>query len=809
MRETWTWAWLDATVLDLRYAMRSLTRSPGFTLGAGAVLAIAIGANVALFSFVDAALIRPPAYPDAGRLVSVETLWTNTGRVSQDVSGPDFLDWQAQSTVFEAMATAYGEDDVATTVGDRAVFANDRYVSAGFFAVFGQPASAGRLLSERDVPAAEAAPTVAVVAHRWATAHFGSAAAAVGRTITVYGLALEIVGVAAPGFHYPGAADLWVPWRTENGGTNRSVHNYQAVGRLKAGMDLARAQAQLRTIGDTLARRHPENRNKTVVLVPLKERLTGHLRATLWALMAAAAVVLLIACANIANLLIARTAGRTREMALRAALGAGRGRVARQLLTESCLLAAVSTLGGLGVAWLLMHGIPTASPVSFAGVEVRMDTTVLLFAAGVASAATLAFGLLPAVRASRLDLMAAFGGSNRTSTGSSPRLRSTLVVTEIALSVVLLIAAGLLLRSFQLLHAVDLGFATDRVLVAYTQYVANTETERRRRSTFYAELLDRLRAVPGVTAAAGVATLPMGREHRPARELFIQDRPEARPGDRPRAEIYAVTPGYFDTLDIPIRYGRDFDRTDTLDRPAVAIVNEALARAAFPGESPLGRHIRWSSRAPWMEIVGVVADTRWQDPGQPPPPALFAASAQGSGGSLSILARASLDEQALAGTIRTLLREANPTVPVRFETMDGLFASALASPRFRTQVIGVFAAAAAVLAAVGIFSVLASVVSQRRRELAIRRAVGARGADVIALIVGQGLRLTAAGLVLGLAGAVALARLLDGLLYEISPWDAGTYVAAVAVLGAAATMAILLPAIRAATIAPVIVLQQE
>jgi ABC-type antimicrobial peptide transport system permease subunit len=262
-------------------------------------------------------------------------------------------------------------------------------------------------------------------------------------------------------------------------------------------------------------------------------------------------------------------------------------------------------------------------------------------------------------------------------------------------------------------------------------------------------------------------------------------------------------------LDIPIRSGRDFDRTDTVDRPLVAIVNEALARTAFAGESPLGRHIRWTNRAPWMEIVGVVADTRWQNPSQPPPPVLFAASAQGSGGSLSILARTSLDEASLAGTLRTLLHEANPSVPVRFETMDELFASALAYPRFRTQVIGVFAAAAALLAAVGIFSVLAYVVSQRTRELAIRRAVGAQSGDVIRLIIGQGLRLTAIGLVLGLAGAVALARLLDGLLYEVSPWDIGTYLGAVAVLGVAAMLAILFPAIRAATIAPVTVLQQE
>jgi predicted permease len=408
--------------------------------------------------------------------------------------------------------------------------------------------------------------------------------------------------------------------------------------------------------------------------------------------------------------------------------------------------------------------------------------------------------------------MAACGGSTRTAaTGASPRLRSTLVVIEVALSVILLVGATLLFRSFVLLQHVDLGFVTNRVLVASTQYaVDESESAIRRRIAFYAEAIDRLHATPGVIAAAGVATLPMGRQGRSAaRDLFVQGRPEGQPGDRPTTEVYAITPGYFRTLDIPIRSGRDFDRTDTIDRPPVAVINEALARAVFPGESPLGRYIRWNTRGRWMEIVGVVADIRWQQPGQPPPPVLFAPSWQGWGTSPSILVRASLDEVALAGTVRRLLHDADPTVPVRIETMDEMFASALAYPRFRTQVIGVFAAAAAVLAGVGIFSVLAYLVSQRTREVAIRLAVGARRADVIRLVVGQGLRLTALGVVLGLAGAITLARLLEGLLYEISPWDAATYLGAVGVLGVAAMLAILLPAIRAATIAPAFVLQQE
>jgi predicted permease len=401
------------------------------------------------------------------------------------------------------------------------------------------------------------------------------------------------------------------------------------------------------------------------------------------------------------------------------------------------------------------------------------------------------------------------GGSKATASRGSSRLRAALVVAEVALSVILLVTAGLLVRSFRALQHVDLGFTTSRVLVAYTDYAVNDEKEIRVRARFFADVLDRLRAEPGVSAAAGIAVLPMGRERRAARDYFVRGRPEGQPGERPQVEVYAITSDYFKTLEIPVRAGRDFDRTDTPGRPPVAIINETLARTAFPGESPLGQQIRTNNKTPWMEIVGVVADTRWQDPSHPPPSVLFVSSGQGWGKSLSLLARTSLDEKALAGTLRALLHEANPTVPVRFETMEELFDFALAYPRFRTQVIGLFAAVAALLAAVGIFSVLAYLVGQRTRELAIRRALGARVADVIRLIVGEGLRLVAIGLVLGLAGAPVLARLLTGLLYEISPWDVGSYLGAIGVIGGAALLATLLPAIRAAMVAPLIVLRQE
>jgi putative ABC transport system permease protein len=811
VRDTWIWRWLDVFVRDVRYALRSLTKSWAFTVGAGAVLALAIGATVAIFSVVNTVLLRPLAYPDADRIASVETLWTNTGRASQAVSGPDFLDWQARNDVFEKMAVYYsgdtgGTDDAPVILEDRATFANPRYVSADFFAVFGQTVSAGRLLTAGDYSVARGAAPAAVVRYQWAVTNFGSAEAAIGKRITVNGSPLEIVGVAAPGFRYPGVTDLWAPLTPDGGPNHRSNHDYHAVGKLKAGADLVRAQAQMRTIGDALARQYPQNRVKTVSLIPLQERLTGNLQPTLWALMGAVGVVWLIGCANIANLLLARAAGRTREIALRAALGAGSGRVMRQLLTENCVLAGVAGLAGLLLAWMLIQVVVAWAPADLPRIdEVRMDPTVALFALGLSLVSTVIFGLVPALHASRLDLSDGLkqSGSKATASKASTRLRSAMVVAEVALSVILLAAAGLLLRSFLTLQHVDLGFTTDRVLVAFTEHPLKD------RIRFFADVLDRLRAVPGVHAASGVAYLGMGREPRPPRDYFIQGRPEGQPGEQPQAEFHDITGDYFKTLDIPVLAGRDFARTDTPESPRVAIINEALARTAFAGESSVGQRIRENPRAPWMEIVGVVGDTRWQDPSQPAPPVVFRASTQGTGNSLSILARTSVDPTSLASTLRTFLYEANPTVPVTFETMEEMFDSTLAYPRFRTQVIGLFAGVAALLAAVGIFSVLAYLVGQRTRELAVRRALGASAANVVGLIMGPGLRLVAGGLVLGLAGALASARLLSGLLYEITPWDVSAYIGTIAVLGSVALLATLVPAIRAATIAPVIVLQQE
>jgi putative ABC transport system permease protein len=803
------WSWLDHLTRDFRCAIRSLAKGWGFTLGAGAVLALGIAANTAIFSVVNGVLLQPLSYPDADRIVSVETFWKNRGRPSRRVSGPDFRDWQRQSTMFDVMAyhATYGETPIVLD-GD-AEYANVQHVGPGFFRVFGRAASAGRLITEK-----EARAPVAVVGYHWAQAHFGSSAAAIGRQLVVQGSAVEILGVAAPGFRYDGT-DIWTTDQIEPGTTSRTAGNYVVVGKLKRGVDLARAREEMRIIGDRIANQHPENRLKTVALIPLQERLTGDVETTLWVLMGAVLLVMLIACANIAHLLLARAATRGREIALRVALGAGRGRVIGQLLTESFVLAALSTLVGLGLAHLLVRALVMLSPADLPRLdEVRVDQTVMLFAVGISVVSVLLFGLVPALHASRLDLSDTLkqGGSKGPVSAGVGGARAALVVAEVALSVVLLVGAALLLRSFQVLHQVDLGFATERVLLAHTSYAQDDEEDARLASAFYRDLLGRLRGVPGVRDAAGASHAPLSGASTDA-GYHIEGRPEGPPGEYDSAEMQVITPGYFRVLGIPLRLGRDFDERDTLERPPVAIINEALAREAFPGQSPLGQRISTGFRETtmqWMEIVGVAADTRRLDPSRPPQPELFVAAAQHPQiPGLSLLVRTSQDQDSLAATLRRLVHETDPTVPVRFETMDQVFAQSLAYPRFRTQLVGAFAGMAVLVALVGLFGLLTYLVGQRTKELAVRLTVGARPTDIVRLIVGQGTRLTVVGLAVGLAGALAAARLLTSLLYEVSPWDWPTYLAVVVLLGTTATVATLVPAIKAATIDPLIALRHE
>lgn len=813
VRDTWTWARLDTLVRELRHAARSLRRSWGFALSAGAILAMGIGTNTAIFSVVHAVLLTPLAYPGAERIVAAETLWTNTGQTNPNVSGPDFLDWQSETGVFDRLAHFNGDDQMATTVNGRGGFGSLRRVSGDFFEVFGRSPAAGRLLTRDDNLQAQEDAVVppVVVGYAWAVANFGSVNDALGQTFLLYRSPAQIVGVAAPGFHYPDATTIWIPAGPTDR-ANRNAANYRVVGRLKEGVSLASAQAAMRVVGDRLAAEHPGNRFKNVSLTALQEQLTGHVRGTLWMLMGAVALTLVIGCANIANLLLARSAARAQEFALRAALGAGRGQLVRQLVIESSVLTLVSGSAGVLLAYGLVQGFVAWAPIALPRAdELRIDGIVLLFALGLSIVSVLLFSLIPAVRAASLNLTEALkqSGMKGAVGGRSHRLRSALVVAEVAVSIMLLAGAGLLLRSFQKLNEEDLGFTTDRVVAAYTQYALGDDRTAAVRAAFFRDVLSRVRALPGIAAAAGVTRLPLAQERGVANDFFIDGRAVPQPGERLQAFSSSITPDFFKTLNILFRAGRDFTDADTPDTPRVIIVNESLARTAFPGQAAVGQRISRNSSGPWLEIVGVVGDSRWRDPGVPARPEFYQASAQGAGGSLTVIARTSGDEAAAASAVRRLLQEADASVPVRMQTVEEMFGLALSYPRFRTQLIGIFGAMGLVLSAVGIFSLLAHLVSQRTRELAVRRAVGAAPSQVVSLVLGQGVRLVMTGVLLGITGALLGGRLLTGFLYETTPWDVPTYIGVVGVLGLTAVLAMLLPALRAARIDPLLALRSE
>jgi predicted permease len=813
VRDTWTWARLDTLARELRHAARNLRRSWGFALGAGAILAMGIGMNTAIFSFVHTVLLTPLAYPGAERLVAAETLWTNTGQTNPNVSGPDFLDWQSETGVFDLLAHFNGDDQMATTVNGRGGFGSLRRVSGDFFEVFGRSAAAGRLLTRDDnLPAqGDRATTPVVVGHAWAVANFGSPSDALGKTFLIYRSLAQVVGVAAPGFHYPDETNIWIPAGPTDR-TNRNAANYRVVGRLKEGMSLPSSQAAMRVVGDRLAAQYPGNRFKTVSLTALQEQLTGHVRGTLWMLMGAVALTLVIGCANIANLLLARSAARVQEFALRAALGAGRGHLIRQIVIESSVLTFVSGSAGVLLANGLVQGFVAWAPITLPRVdELRIDGVVLLFALGLSIVSVLLFSLIPALRASSLNLTEALkqGSTKGAVGGRSHRLRSALVVAEIAVSIMLLAGAGLLFRSFQKLNEQDLGFTTDRVVTAYTQYALGDDRTAAVRAVFFRDVLSRVRALPGIAAAAGVTRLPLAQERGVANDLFIDGQPVPLPGERLQAFSSSITPDFFKTLNVPFRAGRDFTEADAPNTPRVIIVNESLARAAFPGRPAVGQRVSRNTSGPWLEVVGVVGDTRWRDPSVPARPEFYQASTQGAGGSLTVLARTSGDESAAASAVRRVLQEADPSVPVRMQTIEEIFGLALSYPRFRTQLIGIFGVMGLVLSAVGIFSLLAHLVSQRKRELAVRRAVGAAPTQVVFLVLGQGVRLVIIGVLLGVTGALLGGRLLTSALYETTPWDVPTYIGVVGVLGLAAVLAMLLPALRAARVDPLIALRSE
>ena len=800
--------------MEFKYALRSLRSNPGFAILAIAILALGIGANTAIFSVVNTVLLRPLDYREPDRIVMVGNSNRERKTGMGQLSEPDFDDLHDQSTAFDGVACYLGGGGNSVIVGKTAEFGSVVRVSSEFFHVLRIDASLGRLFSPEEERIG--GPLVTVISDAFWKRRFGGNPSAIGSTVRAYDKIFTVVGILPPGPTFPEASDIYVARNIYERNEHRSAHNFQAVGRLKDGFSVEQAQVQLDAIGARLEQAYPlSNKNQTFRAVPVRDQIVGPVKNTLYVLLGSVALVLLIACANVANLLLARATSRAREIAVRAALGAGRWQITRQLLIESAIIGVLAGAAGLALASWGIDGLIKLSPANLPRVkEIRVDGVVLAFTLGLSLAASFLFGLVPAIQASRFDLNHVLKqGGGRGGTGAGGGLRGALVVAEIAISIVLLVGAGLLIRTFSALTSVPLGFNPERLLVVQANLAASTIEQSQRVLAVYDEALRQVSAIPGVVATAGNTGVPGG----PPRSnggYYLEGGPgfDKLGMSSPQADFLVTTPGYFRTLEIPLRTGRDFTERDRYDAEFVAIVNETLVRRSFPGQDPIGRRLRCGLDSDkFMTIVGVVADTRAADPSQLPHAALYMPHWQhpNYGRGMSFVVRTQGEPMALSESIRRTVRQVNSELPVKFTTMDTRLAQTVASPRFRGILLGVFAGLAVLLAMAGVYGVMAYMVGQRTSEIGLRMALGAGRINIVGMVLKTGAKLAAWGLMLGFAGALAATRLVDSMLYGVKANDPSTFVMMAVAVGAIAIAACGIPALRATRVDPLEALRQD
>jgi putative ABC transport system permease protein len=804
---------MDNLLQDIRYGIRTLTRQPGFAATAILTLALGIGATTAIFSVVNAVVLRPMPFDAPEQIMVVTNTNLKTGARNTTISGPDFVDWRAQNRSFEALAYFTGSGETSVTVNNASDYTTVTRVSPGYFKVFGATARAGRLFSDEEER--PGGPTVAVISEAYWRRQFNADPRVIGSTITFRQNAYTIIGVTD--LRYPARSDIYYPDFVAPESQNRTAHNYRGVGRLAPGVSVQQAQAEMSNIALGLAQQYPvSNGEKGIAVVPLQEVVVGDTRQTLFVLLAAVAFVLLIACANVANLLLARAAARGRELVVRAAVGAGRLRLIRQMLTESAVLAIVAGIGGVIVArWGVTALLAFAPPDLPRLDEVSVDLSALGFALLISLAASFVFGLAPAWHVSRVDLAE---GLRQSGKGSALGVRSgyarkAFVVAEIALAVALVMGAGLLGRSLIALAAVDMGFQNDRLVVLRTTVPVSGPPQFGRAIEVYRNTLTELRSIPGVVAAGGVTSLPTLVRSNGGYWVQGAPGPEVLGMKSPQALFNVVTPDYFHALQVPIVRGRDFNDGDRIDAPFVAIINEQLAKDAFPNVDPIGRTIRGGldSLEP-MTIVGIVRDVRTRGPNRPIQAELFFPyeQHQGPATSLNLVMRTdAADPLTIGATAARQIRNRYPEVPVRVETMEMTMAGATATPRFRTVLLVVFAAVALLLAIAGVYGVMAYTVNQRVPEIGLRVALGASPRDVIGLVLREGALLVAIGLAIGAALSYAGAQFISGLLFGVSARDPLVFVAVSALVAIAALAACLVPGRRALRVDPLLALRAE
>ena len=805
---------LETTLQDARYAVRTLRRNPGANMVGILIMALAIGANTAVFSVVHAVLLNPLPYANPDRIVTLTYLSTGgvaSGDRSRQVSVLDFLDWQRDSTSFDSMAYhSTGRGSVMT--GSVAEYAVVTRVTEEFFRVFDVQPSTGRPFSREE---ARAGASAAMISDRYARQQFGDPARALGRTLRLANQSVPVVGVLAPAFLFPAETDIWLPMDVlrNRAQQQRRGNNFRAIARVKSDLSLEQAQTEMTAISARLEEQYPDtNRNVRAVVTPLQREMVGDIDAMLYLLLGAVALVLLIACATMATLLLAKATARVPEIAVRAALGAKRSRIVRQLLVEASVQAFAAGAMGVMIAIWGTRTLVALSPPDVPRLdEVTVNGSVLLFTSALCVLVTVLFGMPPALHAARVDVNDRLRhGASRVAGGRANRTREGLVVAEIALAVVLVVGGALLVRSLVALQQAPLGFQPDHVLLMQATAPPRAPDWSDSRA-FFQGLLGDVAHVPGVLAA-GAMMGPPGRVNSES-GYWIDRMPKESPLSAARpAVMNVIAPGTFAALGIPIRQGRDFHDGDRRDAAQVAIVNEALARAAFRGGDPIGRVIiaGYDSTDP-MTIVGVVADARQYGPAREPQPELYMPYQQHfyNGATLYVVVRTATDPASLGPSIQRKARERSPEVSVRASTMDALLAQHVATPKFRAWLLSLFGAIALCLAMAGVYGVMAYVAGQRLKEIGVRMALGASPRSIVWLMLGRGLKLTAIGLATGVLGAIASTRLLSGMLFQVKPGDVVTYAGVVAGLGLLSLLATYVPARRATRIDPLLVLRQE
>ena len=804
---------MDALWLETRFALRALRRRPGFTLVAALTLALGIGANAAIFAVVRGVLLQPLPYDDPGGLVTIGVAPDRAGDAPGSMSLPDLQDLEREAG---SLATVVGYSPRAMTLtemGEPVVVSIGR-VSKGLLASFRLAPILGRDILEGE--SGRDAPPFIVLGHGFWQEQFGGSGDVLGRTVRLNGISYQVIGVAPAGFDFPAGVQGWIPRRMDPEGCGRGCHTWRVIARLAVGGSVSAASLEAEAIGASLAEAYPEsNYDKAFLVHSLRDDVVGDVRTGLWILFGAVAAVLIIACANVANLLLARASTRRDEMAVRAAVGASPGRIATGLLVESAALATLGAVGGLSLAWGGVAALRRLSAGTLPRVEmISVDGTVVLFALVLAGLVTFAFGLSPALQVARASLSANLRTAGRGGTARGRRaLRSALTVSEMALSVLLLIGAGLLLRTFAQMYAIDMGFES-REITRFTVSLPTAEyTDLDQVRTFYRTLEGRIGALPGVEAvgsAYGSALAPGWTSG----DVHVAGRPVPRPEEEVGATIRAVSPGFLETLRIPLVRGRLLEPADDASGPPVALVNEAFVRAVFPDEEAIGRQVRitvdMGYGSPDWRIVGVLADTRARSLTREADPQIFVPHGRFGPTTMTVHIRGVPGATAGIGPVREEVRALDPNLPLRgVETVEEAIQRQIAPTRFFLLGVGMFAGLAVVLAIVGLYGVMAYLVARRMRELGIRVALGAQPGAILRMVLRDGARPAVLGAAIGVALALAGGRLLEGLLYGVTARDPWILLGVPVVLTLVAVAAVLPLAARASRVDPVEILRSE